>query len=258
MMTRNIKDDWWNNNFFDAGMSKILFGAGKEKLSIDEAKWIIKITGITPPAKILDVGCGIGRHSVVFAKFGFDVLGIDISKEYLRKAAQLARQEKVNLTLKNMPMHTLSFKEEFDLVVNLFTSFGYYSPRSRNTTIFKKMVRALKYSGIMVFDTTYREFIENNFKSKDWRIVDRNTFVLEESFYSCKEKQIYVDRIYIHKGNVKHYRFKLHLFSAKELKELFRNNGLKIIGCYSSLSGMPFKKDSPHIVIVAKKSDKHT
>lgn len=252
-----IKSDWWKRGFFDFGMSKILFGAGKVKLATEEAKWIIKTVGVVPPAKILDVGCGIGRHAIVFAKHGFDVLGIDISKIFLTKASRLAKKEGVKLKLENIAMHRLApYKNNFDLVTSLFTSFGYYSPRSQNFKIFKQMARTIKPGGVIVLDAAYQESIERHFQPKNWRYFEDGSIVLEKRIYLQKDKQIYNDWMYLSGGKTRHYRFKLHLFSIRELEKLFTDNGLKIIGRYSSLKGAPFKKGSFHIVFVARKDPK--
>ena len=79
MPFKKIRGNWWEKGFFDRTMSQILFGTAKLKLAVKEVKWIIKTLGIKPPAKILDVGCGVGRHLIPLAKNGFQELVARVS-----------------------------------------------------------------------------------------------------------------------------------------------------------------------------------
>lgn len=253
MLSLKIKDDWWKDGFFESDMGEALFGSGETKPAHEDVRWIIRTTGLRPPARVLDVGCGVGKHAVACALSGFDVCGIDISAPYLQSAHKLAARHGVQLRLQRMPMHELSAREEYDLVLNLFTSLGYYSPRAKNIDVLKKMVRALRPGGRIVLDVTHLEAFENRFQAKYWRELGDRKFILESRDFSQKKKQILNDRLIITKGKVRRYAFKLHLFSAREFTSLLKRQGLTHIRCYGSLRGAAFDRNGPRLVIVAQK-----
>lgn len=84
--------EWWKD-FFVPVIGEIMFQprAGQSQLEVDE---ILRNTKIQKQSKILDLACGVGRHSVLFAKLGFDVVGLDFSKNYLVEARKTAVKTK--------------------------------------------------------------------------------------------------------------------------------------------------------------------
>ncbi|UUZ84364.1 methyltransferase domain-containing protein [Paenibacillus sp. P26] len=81
---------------------------------------------LQPPegAEVLDLCCGMGRHSMALNRFGFHVTGVDLSDVLLTEARRLDTEEEVRWVQGDMRQVPLN--ETFDAVVNLFTSFGYF------------------------------------------------------------------------------------------------------------------------------------
>src|ERR1017187_10061656 len=122
------------------------------------------ITHIQVPlnGKVLDLACGPGRHSLLFARKGFRVTGIDLSDNLLKVAESAARKEKLNIQFIKADLRHIQLSEQFDLVVNLFTSFGFFDNEKDNFSIFKTASDLLKPGGYFVFDFLNSRFIENN------------------------------------------------------------------------------------------------
>ena len=104
---------------------------------------------------ILDLNCGIGRHSIELGKRGIKVLGTDISPLYIEIAKKKAKEEKVTdeLRFKIVDMRkiasVLSVEKPFDGIVNLFSSFGFYDEKT-NDDILQQCCRLVK-SGASLF-----------------------------------------------------------------------------------------------------------
>ncbi|MDD3626657.1 MAG: class I SAM-dependent methyltransferase, partial [bacterium] len=94
--------------------------------AVEEVGFIINITGLKPGSNVLDFPCGVGRHSIVFSKLGYDVTGVDITEKYLKKAVLRSRKEKVKVEFKKGDIRKYKENNKYDLVINMYTSFGYF------------------------------------------------------------------------------------------------------------------------------------
>jgi SAM-dependent methyltransferase len=97
---------------------------------------------------VLDVGCGAGRHLAVFEAAGFRPIGMDLSRTLLQRARQASRRPLVRADMRHLPIRA----GRFDLVVNLFTSFGYFSSDAEHAGVVGQMAAALRPGGWLVLD----------------------------------------------------------------------------------------------------------
>ena len=102
-----------------------------------------------PPASALDVACGTGRHAVVLADLGYQVTGIDLSSPSIGIAEQHSRKD---LRFQVLDMRAIEWRGKFDIVVNLFTSFGYFSDESQERQVLARIERALRPGVELVID----------------------------------------------------------------------------------------------------------
>lgn len=110
-----------------------------------EVDFLWEELGLKQGMRILDVGCGPGRHAVEFAQRGVDVVGIDISPEFLGVARERAKEAGVSVSFFEMDAHLLPFEEEFDGALTLCE--GAFGLGLDDLTILKGMARALVAGG---------------------------------------------------------------------------------------------------------------
>ncbi|QSF44161.1 class I SAM-dependent methyltransferase [Paenibacillus tianjinensis] len=101
-------------------------------------------------AKILDLCCGMGRHSLALAEAGYEVTGVDLSETLLREARAQAGAGAV--TWVQSDMRRLPLPGGFDAVVNLFTSFGYFEEDEEQVKVLREIYRMLKPGGRFIID----------------------------------------------------------------------------------------------------------
>ncbi|SEU18263.1 class I SAM-dependent methyltransferase [Paenibacillus sp. NFR01] len=101
-------------------------------------------------AKVLDLCCGMGRHSLALAEAGFEVTGVDLSETLLREARAQEGAEAV--TWLRSDMRHLPLEGGFDAVVNLFTSFGYFEEDAEQVKVLREVYRMLKPGGRFIVD----------------------------------------------------------------------------------------------------------
>ncbi|WNC16948.1 class I SAM-dependent methyltransferase [Brevibacillus brevis] len=143
------------------------------------ARLPIKETG-----RVLDLCCGSGRHSRALARRGYEVVGVDLSPVLLQLAEE--QNDYPNLRFLRSDMRSIPFRDEFDIVVNLFTSFGYFSSDEENGTVVKNMARALKPGGEVVIDYLNPSYViahlvPHSRKETDGMLIEEDRW-LEEGY----------------------------------------------------------------------------
>ncbi len=135
------------NNWFDSKYYHILYKNRNHKEAKIFIRKLLKHINLNSYSKVLDAGCGKGRHSIEIEKLGHIVTGIDLSKNSIKFAKKF---ENSNLKFK---VHDISkpLNTEFDVVLNLFTSFGYYE-REKDLEILLSLEENLKSNGTGVID----------------------------------------------------------------------------------------------------------
>jgi len=84
-----------------------------------EVDFIEKEISFNKEARILDIGCGTGRHSLELSKRGYDVTGIDLSPSMVKKAKELARKKNLKIDFQVRDARDFDFKGAFDLAIML-------------------------------------------------------------------------------------------------------------------------------------------
>jgi len=104
--------------------------------------------------RILDVGCGTGRHAIELAKRGYSVTGVDLSENMLNRAREKAIDTGVQLDFEKADARNLPFEDEFDLVIMLCEgAFPLMETDQMNFQILESAARALKKDGKLIFTT---------------------------------------------------------------------------------------------------------
>ncbi len=124
------------------------------KGTIGEVDFIEKEIRNNKSARILDIGCGTGRHSIELAKRGYSIVGVDLSEAQLKRARENAAREKVSVELFRADARRLEFSHEFDLVLMLCEgAFPLMETDEMNFAILKNAANALKERGKLIFTT---------------------------------------------------------------------------------------------------------
>ncbi len=246
-----MKSDW-TDDYFDEFYLKYFLLSQSDELTKVQVKFLENL--VKPGSKILDAGCGIGRHSILLAKDGFKVVGIDTSRIFLDEANKLLKNAGVeNCEFKLLDMRKLEFKNEFDSVINLWSSFGYFDDDT-NFAILKGFCSALKEEGVLIIDIENRDYILKNFIYETFKEKD-NLFILERRKFDPTTSIIKTHRYFIGGNLRKDYLRYIRIYSATEMINLFKAAGLKNIAVFGDYTGEEFSILSKRIIITAKKLD---
>lgn len=214
---------WWKKAFNKAYIKNYEW---QEKWTDVQVAFIVRHKwhkGYDSSESILDVACGYGRHANLLAFFGHHVVGIDQSNEMLNYA------ELHSVGYANFKKHDIRkpFKhEQFQNVINMFTSFGFFSDKE-NKQVLKNMVDALKPGGVLILD----------FVNPEWVKTDKDN-VVKKGVWLFKDNGIVG---------------KIHLYDKQWFKRNFKRLGLGSVRVYGDYNDKPYSKKSWRMIFVARK-----
>jgi SAM-dependent methyltransferase len=211
---------------------------------------------------MLDLACGNGRHSIFFAEKGYEVLGVDLSPYLIGEANKKLSLEysefREHMKFEIGDMRNLSYKSEFDLVVNLFSSFGYFDEEDQNRAVIKSISRSLKKNGYFFFDFLNSVYLRNNLMAFDIQKRNRNTIIqVREITGKFVKKNILIMRNKpgAQYPELRRFHEKIRLYTPEDFRIIFRSSGLKILKLFGDYSGKPFNKNrSERLIILAQKT----
>lgn len=153
----------WFEEWFDSPLYEKLYANRDENEAAQLIDLLEEELPLGKDTKILDLGCGRGRHSINLCKRGYDVTGIDLSDEAIAKAQKKARNQKlerIRFQVRDM-RHPLP--DTFDVIVNLFTTFGYFEDDDENAKVLESVRSMLKPNGIFVLDYLNAEKVKTDY-----------------------------------------------------------------------------------------------
>jgi len=202
----------WFKEWFNTPYYHILY---KDRDFQEAEIFISKLTKflkLPKNSKIIDLACGKGRHSLYLNRLGYDVMGLDLSEESILHNQQF---ENENLKFAVHDMRDEIFpqliSEKADMVMNLFTSFGYFDDEKDDERVFVSVKNALKNKGIFVLDFLNEEFVKKTLVPEtiqhkggiDFHIKKRieNNYIIKDIIFEDDNQQHhYFEKVKLHKA----------------------------------------------------------
>jgi len=230
---------------------------GKEYLDLyphrddREARSVVRLirntVALRADDRALDLACGSGRHTRALSRSTWTV-GLDLSMDLL----SVARAESPQVPYVRADMRVLPFAAaSFDLVVNLFTSFGYFSSDDENRTVLTEVSRVLRPGGVCVLDYLNADQVRATLVPHDTRRV-RNRVVTQDRRVSADGK--YVEKTISAAGSPNTYLERVRLFEPDELRCLLHDAGLVIEHEMGDYAAGPLDRTSPRAIFFALRS----
>ncbi len=139
----------WYKEWFDTKYYHLLYSNRSTNEAEVFVSNLVKQLAFPKNARVWDLACGKGRHSVALNKFGFNVCGTDLSKESIQFAR---KNENDSLSFFELDMRSPFRVNYFDVVMNLFTSFGYFDKKTDDLKVLKSVSNSLIKNGLFIFD----------------------------------------------------------------------------------------------------------
>jgi SAM-dependent methyltransferase len=203
--------------------------------------------------RVLDLGCGPGRHSIPLAKQGAQVTGVDRSPFLLEKARSRAELEKLNIEWVQADMRSFVRPGGFELVLNLFTSFGYFGDVEEDLTVLRNVFHSLAPGGFFIIDVMGKEIVARGFAPSEVRKQPDGSVWVSTREITNDWYRIRSHWFLIRDQKVTEVHFDNALYSGRELVDLLRQAGFEGVKLFGSLQGIAYDLKAQRLVAVASK-----
>ncbi len=199
---------------------------------------------------ILDLACGKGRHAYYLAEKGFDVVGLDLSKESIQYANTMYQLPNLEFYVHDM---RLPFRiNYFDYIFNLFTSLGYFDSLKENEKVFQSMHTGLKDNGYILIDFMNTEKVIHNLVPREKKDIDGYTFYIRREVENGKiVKNIHIEK----EDNVWMYKEEVQVLMQHHFHTFLNNTGFTLVREFGDYQLNPFNiKTSDRYILLARKN----
>ena len=242
----NSKTNTWFASWFDTPYYHILY---KDRNYREAQIFMDNLThylNLPDHAKVLDLACGKGRHSIYLNQLGFTVLGVDLSENSIEVANKNA-----NETL-HFEVHDMRepLEDKFDAVFNLFTSFGYFDKEEDNLKTLIAIKENLSEYGFAVIDFMNAPFVLDNLVAEEIKTVDAIDFHLKRYLldgYIIKE----ID--FEDQGQKFHYAEKVRALTLEDFTQMMEEAGIYLLDTFGDYKLKKYhKKVSERLIMIFK------
>ncbi|WP_310378601.1 class I SAM-dependent methyltransferase [Flavobacterium sp.] len=236
----------WFASWFDTPYYHILY---KERNYREAQVFMDNLThylNLPEKAKVLDLACGKGRHSIYLNQLGYEVVGADLSENSINEANKNSTE-----TL-HFQVHDMRdvFEDKFDAIFNLFTSFGYFENDEDNLTTLKAMKESLTEYGFAVIDFMNVNQVINNIVPEEIKTVNEIDFHIKRY---VADGHIYKEIDFEDQGEKYHFTEKVKALTLQDFEVLMEEAGIFLLDIFGDYKLKKFHKtDSERLIMIFK------
>ncbi len=223
-----------------------------------EVNGVIKLCTLNPGGAVMDCPCGYGRHSLALAQKGFQVTGVDINKTFLKHdREELEKAKLANCQFVEKDMRQVDFNNQFNAVINMFYSFGFFETEEENLKVAANFYNALKPGGRFLMHThiTLPKILNGDYKTHEIRTLRDGKKLELFRTYNTQTKREDGEWFILHEDGKKDSLtpYSVRIYSLEEYTDLCKKAGFKEVLAYGDWSGTPYTDKSPELIAVAVK-----
>lgn len=233
----------WFSEWFDSPYYHLLYFHRDDADARGFIDALISHLQLPKDAEVLDLACGRGRHALYLASFGYKVTGLDLSPHNIALAL-----EKSVAGVK-FQVHDMrdTLPDAYDLILNLFTSFGYFNTYREHLTALENICDSLKPGGHFILDYLNAEYVSRHLVKHNVQHIDGVEFEMTRRMNGP-----YIEKdILIRDGNSRRfYQEKVRRFTQEELLELMNAAGFDVQDIWGNYELEPYdKENSPRMIL---------
>lgn len=246
----------WYHTFFNGLPQRAWKLNQSEEQTAFEADFLADVLELQPGDTVLDVLAGYGRHALQLAEQGFELICVDISKEYCDELEAVVQENELPITVVCEDALTYTAAENgFKAAYCMGNSFSFFSHEQTGQFLSRLSDSLVPGGKLVVHSEMLAESVLPNFQSRSWMPVgeDESILFLMNSDYDPLEGFIKAELIYI-EGEQRFSHFvNQYIYSLAELKRLFSAAGFTILETFSDIDGEPFRLGDEQVYILAQK-----
>lgn len=245
--------EWWQAFFDGPWQERQLRGYPAEKTS-REVDFILEALRPEDGARILDIPCGEGRHSIELASRGYRLVGVDFKEDTIAVARDRARQRKLDVAFRVADMRDFDDTTRFDCAFCFGGSFGYFDEEG-NRRFLDRVASCLRPGGAVLIDTHVMESLLPRFRERDWGWQgegEHRVRVLQERRFDLETGRIEATWTTVAEGKVFSEKTSIRVYSYRELVGLLRAVGFREFEALVTGVGGPFVVGSPRLALLGR------
>ncbi|UYW01685.1 class I SAM-dependent methyltransferase [Flavobacterium agricola] len=236
----------WFASWFDTPYYHILYKDRDHKEAQLFMDNITQYLNLPEQAKVLDLACGKGRHSIYLNQLGYDVTGADLSSNSIEAASKF---ENSTLQFKIHDMRE-PFEEKYDAIFNLFTSFGYFNDAEDNLKTLTAIKNSLNEFGFAVMDFMNVDFVIPNLVAEETKVVDGITFDIKRYY---KDKHIFKEIRFTDQNESYFFTEKVSALTLDDFQDLMDQAGIYLLDVFGDYKLNKFSPaSSPRLIMIFK------
>jgi SAM-dependent methyltransferase len=245
--------EWWERTpAILAGDYEKIYGINDE-ITQAEVNFLMDETALPPHTKLLDLACGTGRHSIQLARLGYDVTGLDISPEFLKFAAERAKDAGLSINWVQQDMRQIPFENAFDLIFIMFGAWGFFVEDVENYAVLERVHQALKADGHFILDFFNRDWILSHFQSVYVEEREIGYFIENRSF-DYQQERLNTEVILVKEDkSILTWETSIRAFILPEIENMLQQAGFNLVGVYGNLEKQAYTLNTPRLLLHAQK-----
>ncbi len=202
---------------------------------------------------VLDLCCGPGRVAIPLAKRGYAVTGVDRTRYLLDKARARARAARVSVEWVRSDMRDFVRPDSFDLLLSLYTSFGYFDDKREDSRVLDNMLQSLRPGGVCLIQLGGKEWLARIFSPTTCRSLPDGSRLVQRHEIFDDWTRIRNEWTLIRNGRARSWKFHHTIYSGQELRDRMEEAGFVAVKLYGDMNGGSYGRTSPWLMAVGRK-----
>ncbi len=250
-MNKTRKREWFDDESFWRELEPFMF---TEQRYADAAASLDQVLRLARPRgkAVLDLGCGPGRWAIPLAKRGFRVTGVDRTAHLLRRARARAQASRARIEWIREDMRDFVRPEAFDLVLSMFTSFGYFDDPNEDVAVLRDMFTSLRPGGVCLVEVMGKETLARILQpTSSERLPDGQVLVQRHEVFDAWSR-MRNEWTLIRRGQARTWSFHHTLYAGRELRDRFEQTGFTDVRLFGSFAGEEYGVTAMRLIAIGR------
>ncbi len=242
---------WFSKHFNEDYL--VIYSARSQEQADREVEFVVRYMDIQPKESVLDLCCGHGRHLAALERLGKKAIGVDLSSDLLSEARRHVKSDLVCADMRRLPFR--GGDRGFSVLVNFFTSFGYFESDGDNLQAAREMARVLRPGGRFLMDLMNAEPTIESIVPLNERANGR--FMIREERSFCETRRRIEKKIVLTDGqtnDTRHYFESVRVYNEPEIRALLADAGLEVREVLGDFRGGPRTAESDRMIVTGRRS----
>ena len=235
----HVLPDWWRRIFNSLYLKTDGDVVDDQSITRHEIDMFWNFLQLSAEHKVLDLCCGQGRHSLELARRGCKYVdGLDRSSYLIQRGKGVAKKENLPVKFREGDARKLPFPvDNFDIVMIMGNSFGYFESKQDDLKVLKEVVRVLKPGGKILIDVTDGAYVGANFQPRSWEWIGKKQFVCRERSLSADLQRLISREVItdVERGVIADQFYAERLYTKESLSKLMQEAGLQDLNFHAEM-----------------------